>query len=100
MPEAGAGPGAQGPGARWGGSHRATQCLLYRGVLPLLAHTPTHRDSIDTTDRQLEHAIDFVPPPPPPPTPSPTPSHPKKHTLAFRPSCAHSAHKYLQHLIL
>jgi hypothetical protein len=47
---------------RWAasGEARARQCLLYRGILPLIADNPSVADAVDVTDRQLEFALQHV----------------------------------------
>lgn len=47
---------------RWAvtGEARARQCLLYRGILPLIADQPSAADAVDATDRQLEFALQHV----------------------------------------
>lgn len=47
---------------RWAlsGEARARQCLLYRGILPLIADKPSAADAIEVTDRQLEFALQHV----------------------------------------
>jgi hypothetical protein len=53
---------AHPPRCRWAisGEARARQCLLYRGILPLVANKPSAADAVDATDRQLEFALQHV----------------------------------------
>lgn len=51
-----------GQTSKWAvsGEARSRQCLLYRGILPLIAREPTAADAMDATDRQLEFALQHV----------------------------------------
>lgn len=56
----------------WGGAGEAParQCLVTRGLLPLLAEGSARATDSDTTDEILHAAIEYskvCPPPPPPP---------------------------------